>query len=467
MSNLFYRAFEEKFRGSRSLIRSRLGIYRSFLSPLKSIYPDAQGLDLGCGRGEWLEVLQEERISPLGVDMDEGMLEACRALNLPSQQGDAIAYLSALPAESQAVVSAFHMVEHISFEQLQVVVSESLRVLKPGGLLIMETPNPENIGVATRDFYLDPTHQRPIPPQLLSFLPQHCGYHRTKILRLQQSADIEQNTDPNLIDVIEGASPDYAVIAQKTAVYSHLAAFDAAFSEEYGLPLHVLAARYDTAGRARTQQTTSESQKAKDKAQQAEARSQQAEATAQHAETTALRAETTALQAEIKAQQAETAAQQAEALTRSFEAIVRQAETAARHAEAIAQQAEMSRQQACSHLHAVLSSTSWRATAPARWVGIQLKLLKQHGFINRIKALAKRFAHPFATPDSRIANAPASNEIRIETKNQLIDSHAQDNQPAEVSAETMKHVAQKNLSARARQIYAELNTAIRKGNRIN
>lgn len=142
MSDQFYRAFEDKFRGSRSTIHSRLAVYRPFLSLLTKALPNGQGLDLGCGRGEWLEILQLEGIEPLGVDMDEGMLDACLALKLPTIKGDAIAYLAGLPDESLAVVSAFHLVEHIPFPQLQQLVAEALRTLKPGGLLIMETPNP-------------------------------------------------------------------------------------------------------------------------------------------------------------------------------------------------------------------------------------------------------------------------------------------------------------------------------------
>ena len=178
MSDNFYRAFEERHRGPRELILSRLAVYRPFISPLKLINLAPPAIDLGCGRGEWLELLLDEGFSPLGIDQDEEMLQGCREQNLPAQQGDAVAYLATLPNESQAVISAFHVVEHISFDQLRTVVSEAFRVLKPGGLLIMETPNPENIVVATRNFYLDPTHLRPIPPQLLSFLPEYYGFAR-------------------------------------------------------------------------------------------------------------------------------------------------------------------------------------------------------------------------------------------------------------------------------------------------
>lgn len=241
----FYRAFEDKYRGSRELILSRLQAYLVFISPLKEIYPAPSAIDLGCGRGEWLELLLHEGFLSRGVDQDEGMLQGCVERNLQADKADILEYLSSLSDDSQTIVSAFHVVEHISFDQLRILVSEALRVLKPGGLLIMETPNPENIAVATRNFYLDPTHQRPIPPQLLSFLPEYAGFFRTKILRLQECKALSENKSPTLNDVFEGVSPDYAVVAQKAAPVKTLELFDQAFNQEYGLELKTLAERYD------------------------------------------------------------------------------------------------------------------------------------------------------------------------------------------------------------------------------
>ena len=173
MIDPFYRAFEDKFRGSRELIKSRLNAYISFILPFKELYENPQAIDLGCGRGEWLELLKEQGFDAQGVDLDEGMLTACIERGLKVQLADALTVLRSLPNESQTIVSAFHLVEHIPFSDLQILIQEALRVLKPAGLLIMETPNPENIVVATNNFYLDPTHTRPIPPQLLSFLPEY------------------------------------------------------------------------------------------------------------------------------------------------------------------------------------------------------------------------------------------------------------------------------------------------------
>lgn len=241
----FYRAFEERYRGSRELIRTRLQAYLPFITPLPGIYQPAHALDLGCGRGEWLELLQGAGFEPLGIDLDAGMLAACTERGLPVLQGDALAYLQSLADDSQCIVSGFHLAEHLTFEALETLVQQALRVLRPGGLLILETPNPENIVVGTSSFYLDPTHQRPIPPLLLSFLVEHHGFARAKTVRLQEPAELHQRSDVTLIDVLGGASLDYAMVAQKAGPRATLAPLDAALSADYGLTLNALANRYD------------------------------------------------------------------------------------------------------------------------------------------------------------------------------------------------------------------------------
>lgn len=233
MSDQFYRAFEEKFRGPRGLIQQRLEVYLPFVQPVCAAYPEALVLDLGCGRGEWLELLQKNGIAAMGVDLDTGMLAACQQINLKVQCQDALESLKQLQDGSASVVSAFHLVEHLPFDRVKDLVAECHRVLKPGGLLIMETPNPENFMVATHNFYLDPTHLRPIPPDLLAFVPEYLGYESVKILRLQETAGVKTHPNLSMLDVLTGASPDYAVVAQKaghTALKQNLQAlFDQAF----------------------------------------------------------------------------------------------------------------------------------------------------------------------------------------------------------------------------------------------
>ena len=241
----FYRAFEDRYRGSRELIRQRLEAYRPFIEPFQGIYKPTNAVDLGCGRGEWIELLLGAGFAPQGVDLDAGMLSACTARGLPVIQGDAIAHLQLLGDGSQCIISGFHIAEHIAFDDLQTLVIHALRVLKPGGLLILETPNPENVVVGTSSFYLDPTHQRPIPPLLLSFLAEHHGFTRVRTLRLQESAEIHTRSDIRMMDVLGGVSPDYAVVAQKAASPEVMARFDAAFATHYGIELQELADRYD------------------------------------------------------------------------------------------------------------------------------------------------------------------------------------------------------------------------------
>jgi SAM-dependent methyltransferase len=247
MTDSFYRAFEDKYRGSRELIKSRLQVYLPFIKPLlnKKKQTKPKVLDLGCGRGEWLELLTEQGFIAQGVDIDEGMLEACWELDLKVEKADALDYLKALKANSIAIISGFHIAEHIPFEMLQELVDQVLRILKPGGLLILETPNPENIVVGTANFYLDPTHKQPLPPLLLSFIAEHAGYARVKILRLQEPEGLQESQNLTLIDVLSGVSPDYSIVAQKAAAKSTLKKFDAAFSKEYGVKLDEIANLYD------------------------------------------------------------------------------------------------------------------------------------------------------------------------------------------------------------------------------
>ncbi|KPX49294.1 Chromosome segregation ATPase [Pseudomonas syringae pv. helianthi] len=242
----FYRAFEDRYRGSRELIHERQQVYIPFLEPLKQIYPESQALDLGCGRGEWLEILIQNGFQALGIDLDVGMLEACTALGLPVENMDALEKLRSLPNESMTVISGFHIAEHIPFGDLKVLVAEALRVLKPAGLLILETPNSENLVVGTQTFYLDPTHTCPIPHLLLSFLTEYSRFSRSQLLRLQEPIALSEGGPVDLFSVLHGVSPDYAIVAQKAAAPEQLEIFDTVFGKEYGMSLESLSRRYDS-----------------------------------------------------------------------------------------------------------------------------------------------------------------------------------------------------------------------------
>jgi SAM-dependent methyltransferase len=245
MNDNFYRSFEDIHRGSRDSIAKRLEVYLPFITPLKNIHEEPLCIDLGCGRGEWLELVINHGFKAKGIDLDENMLEECKKRSFDVVCADAISALHDLPEDSVSVLSAFHLIEHISFSQLRELVLESTRVLKEGGLLILETPNPENIVVATVDFYIDPTHSRPIPPMLLEFLVMFCGFETHKILRLHGADALSENQNEiSLIDVLGGVSPNYAVVAQKKSSLHE--PFKEPFSKEYGTTLNLLAQNYDT-----------------------------------------------------------------------------------------------------------------------------------------------------------------------------------------------------------------------------
>lgn len=245
MNEDFYRAFEDKHRGPRKLIKNRLKVYLPFIKGLRNVHSEMTALDLGCGRGEWLELMREHGIVAQGADLDAGMLKACLELDLNAVKTDAVSYLHAQPDASIGVISAFHLVEHIPFEAVQDLVTEARRVLLPGGLLILETPNPENLIVGTTDFYLDPTHIRPIPALLLAFLTEFHGFSRCKILGLQEPRQPDDTAPVTLGQVLTGVSPDYAVVAQAPGGTDQLSALDEAFSRNYGRSLVSLTERFD------------------------------------------------------------------------------------------------------------------------------------------------------------------------------------------------------------------------------
>ena len=214
----FYKSFEDKFRGQRSEIKKRLLAYESFLQILKQNNENPAAADLGCGRGEWLEILKQNGFTARGCDVSEEMLKECEKNALEAKKQGAIEFLSELEDSSLALVSAFQLVEHLEFSELCELIKQARRVLKDGGILILETPNPENLRVATLNFYLDATHVKPIPPMLLEYLCEFEGFNNTFMMRLNSnlsfSEDLE-NQNVTLRDVLSSVGLDYAILGLK------------------------------------------------------------------------------------------------------------------------------------------------------------------------------------------------------------------------------------------------------------
>jgi SAM-dependent methyltransferase len=200
----FYPTLEHHFRGSTEDLRERLGAYQRWIQDL----PKGPVADLGCGRGEWLELLGEWGLAATGVDLNAPNVAGMRARGLDVHHADALAWLQAQPESSLAAVTSFHVIEHLPFGVLLRLVQEARRVLIPGGRLIMETPNPENVIVATQTFWLDPTHVRPLPPALLEVVVIDA------LLRLNPPGDGEDIADPTLRALMTQGR-DCAVVARK------------------------------------------------------------------------------------------------------------------------------------------------------------------------------------------------------------------------------------------------------------
>lgn len=221
----FYQKLEERFRGAREDIASRVEVYLPFVAAASAGTELHPAVDLGCGRGEWLEVLATHNYVGRGVDASAVMVAGCNERGLQVDLGDALNYLKASRPSSFGAITAMHVVEHLRFGETLLLVEEALRVLRPGGVLIIETPNPENVSVGTNTFYLDPTHQRPIPPPLLRFIAEHLGFVDIEILPLHPRAasewpvEAESHGTEHLNQLFFGAQ-DYAIVARKPSAKS-------------------------------------------------------------------------------------------------------------------------------------------------------------------------------------------------------------------------------------------------------
>ncbi|MDP4008393.1 MAG: methyltransferase domain-containing protein [Candidatus Peregrinibacteria bacterium] len=212
----FYLAFENHFRGTRSQIKLRAEEYLPIVREACTGMQDATVVDIGCGRGEWLEILKENGISARGVDLNKIMINECLNRGFDVIEADVIKYFGSLDNKSVGAITGMHIVEHLPFEQIIKLFDEAYRTLKDGGVLILETPNPENLMVGACNFYTDPTHERPIPPLTIQFIAEERGFGKVSIMRLKKDriAEPPSGMDP-LLQGIFYAAPDYALVAYK------------------------------------------------------------------------------------------------------------------------------------------------------------------------------------------------------------------------------------------------------------
>lgn len=176
LSPMQYADFEQRFRGSREQIEKRLQKYLPLFSGRKEI------LDIGCGRGEFLELLAANGQHGLGIDLSDSMLEIASAKGLECFKEDALVFLKSRPDASLDGIFSAQVIEHFQPEYLRRVISESFRVLRPGSLLLLETINPLSLFALSRIYFLDPTHQQPLHPEYMRYLLESSGFSAVEII---------------------------------------------------------------------------------------------------------------------------------------------------------------------------------------------------------------------------------------------------------------------------------------------
>jgi O-antigen chain-terminating methyltransferase len=215
----YYLAFENSHRGSEEAILEKFSAYGPELKELQALPGDLPVLDIGCGRGEWLSFVQKAGLSGRGIDLNPVMVAAAKEHGLTVETADLISTLKGAAEGSFKGITSFHVAEHLSFEVLFQAVGESWRALAPGGLLIMETPNPENILVGSHTFYHDHTHRNPLTPSSMEFLFRFWGFRNVRIKRLSPYPDSARVPGEDLLtERMNGllcGPQDFAVIGQK------------------------------------------------------------------------------------------------------------------------------------------------------------------------------------------------------------------------------------------------------------
>lgn len=182
--NTLYADFEDIFRGQSDEIRKRQEIYLPFIKKALADPKQELVLDIGSGRGEWLELLRDNGFRAVGIETNNIVSKACRENGLEVVSRDVLSYLQDTSEESVSAITCFHVAEHLPFPVLVRLLDETVRVLKKGGIAIFETPNPQNILVGANNFYFDPTHRNPIPAQTFKFLAEACGLRQVAINNL-------------------------------------------------------------------------------------------------------------------------------------------------------------------------------------------------------------------------------------------------------------------------------------------
>jgi O-antigen chain-terminating methyltransferase len=206
-----YGRFAERFRGPEEYVRRNIAFYKSFFAGCTTV------LDIGCGRGEFLGMMREEGITARGIDLSEESVWQCKQAGLSAEVADLFAYLGAQPEGEFDGIFSSQVAEHLDPKALPEMVRLCASRLRRGGVLAIETPNPECLAIFATHFYLDPTHTRPVPHALLSFFMEEAGLGQIEVHKLSPAVE----TMPEIAGLPEPfrnkffGGLDYAIIGRR------------------------------------------------------------------------------------------------------------------------------------------------------------------------------------------------------------------------------------------------------------
>jgi O-antigen chain-terminating methyltransferase len=206
-----YLRFAERFRGSEEYVRAGQQFYKPYFADRREV------LDIGCGRGEFLEFMREMKVPARGIELSAESVAICEAKGLRAEKADLFEYLPAAGPSAFDAIFCSQVVEHLPPERLPEVVHRAAASLERGGVLAVETPNPECLAIFATHFYLDPTHTRPVPPGLMVFYMEEAGFGNIEVHRLSPAVDSMPSLASLPADFREAffGGLDYAIVGRK------------------------------------------------------------------------------------------------------------------------------------------------------------------------------------------------------------------------------------------------------------